>query len=354
MTHEKRSRHVAFTLVELLVVIAIIVLLMALLLPAIQKVREAANRMRCANNLKQMGIAFHHFHNDFDRFPNGGTSYYFGIDYGHGQDGLTFGIPGQPSMPPFQTVGWPFQILPYIEQDDLWRTFSNDAWHNAGPVSRTLIPIYFCPSRRPPTRMSGGRSGMDYAAAVPGANWPGAPNPPQYQSGTDLYWGNKYDHGGIVSRCDQWSDLPVAGQHDIDGLGGDIKITFASITDGSSNTIMISEKWIAPTLYLNGSGQDDEGWCCGWDEDIIRICAAPPRQDFAFAVGNEWNNGGTDPRSWGQDNWAQVAVCFGSNHPGGINALFGDGSVRNIGYDINPVTFWRLGGRNDGFSPSVD
>jgi prepilin-type N-terminal cleavage/methylation domain-containing protein len=335
-------RRAGFTLVELLVVIAIIVLLMALLLPAIQKVREAANRMRCGNNLKQICIAFHNFHNDFKRFPNGGTDYWVGIDYGGG---------ASPSQPPNQTVGFFYQILPYIEQDSLWRTFSDDSWNQAGPVSRTLIPLYFCPSRRFPGRSYTGRSMNDYAAAIPGANWPGAPNPPSVNSGSDLYWGSKYDHGGIVARCENWSN---SKQNEAAGPDADLKITFASITDGTSNTILMAEKWISPSKYDLGTAADDEGWCCGWDEDIIRITAAPPQKDFTYLVGDEWGAGGNDPRAWGQSNWNQTAYCFGSAHPAGINAVFGDGSVRNVGYNVDAVVFWRLGGRNDGVAVSFD
>ncbi len=196
---------------------------------------------------------------------------------------------------------------------------------------------------------------MDYAAAMPGANWPGYPDPP-VPSNTDLYngpgdWGeNKYDHHGIVSRCCTWSD-PSGNPA---GVNGDLKITFASITDGSSNTIMVSEKWCPPRLYINGSAQDDEGWCSGWDEDIMHITAGPPRRDFDFSIGDEWGNPGNDVRCWGNSNWNQTAMCFGSAHPGGINALFGDGSVRNVAYDIDQRVFWRLGGRDDGVSVSFD
>ena len=345
MPSARVSRRRAFTLVELLVVIAIIVLLMALLLPAIQKVREAANKLRCANNLKQMGIAFHHFHNDFNRFPTGGTDWYFGIDYGLGQNGMVFNNGSIPSQPPYQTVGWPFQILPYVEQDDVWKQFSNDKWGNPGPTSRTLIPIYFCPSRRAPTRVNSGRSGMDYTSIIPGANWPGHPDPPIYGN-NDYGWGDRYDHGGIVARCEHWTDTPVGGVNEVDGPTADVKVTFASITDGTSNTMCISEKFQQPVRYLSGDGNDDQGWCCGWDPDIVRMAVMPPRQDFNFP-----SNGASDPRSWNGDNWAQVAFGVGSPHPGGVNVLFGDGSVRNIGYDIDPLIFWRLGGRNDGFAP---
>jgi prepilin-type N-terminal cleavage/methylation domain-containing protein/prepilin-type processing-associated H-X9-DG protein len=351
MNRQRTKRLNGFTLVELLVVIAIIVLLMALLLPAIQKVREAANKLRCANNLKQIGIAFHNFHSDFNRFPNGGTDWWFGIDYGNGQDGVSFGRPGTPGQPPNQTVGCFYQILPYMEEDTLWKTFSDDSWNNPGVVSRQALPFYFCPSRRAPVVYSTGRSGMDYAAAIPGANWPGAPNPPNVNNGTDLYWGDRYDHGGIVSRCSKWSD---SYPQELDGPNGDLKITFASITDGSSNTIMVSEKWCTPSLYLRPSAQEDEGWLCGWDEDIIHITAAPPKRDFAFVVGDEWGNPGNDVRCWGNSNWNQISVCFGSAHPGGINALFGDGSVRNVSYDVNPIVFWRLGGRDDGVPVSLE
>src|SRR5262245_27048235 len=118
-----------FTLIELLVVIAIIALLMALLLPAVQKVREAANKMRCGSNMKNLGLAIHNFSNDYNRFPTGGTDWWYGIEYDPA--GRT------PRQTPWQTVGWMYQILPYVEQDAVWKQISNDAWGSVGITSRT-------------------------------------------------------------------------------------------------------------------------------------------------------------------------------------------------------------------------
>jgi prepilin-type N-terminal cleavage/methylation domain-containing protein/prepilin-type processing-associated H-X9-DG protein len=341
MWYWKVSRQRGFTLVELLVVIAIIVLLMALLLPAIQKVREAANKMRCASNLKQIGIATHDFHGDFNKFPNMGTNWYFGIDYGNGQYGLSFGIPGTPGQPPNQTVGLFYQILPYIEQDELWKTtLSNDSYNNAGPVSSVVLPMYVCPSRKAPQKNGSNRGPVDYASIIPGNQGPAYPTPENTDYGNG--WG--YDHGGIISRCSTWDNN---APNERDGPGNDIKITFASISDGSSNTIMISEKWQYPKRYVSGSGNEDQGWLCGWDADVVRMTVFPPHQDFNYTIGDEWSNPG-DVRSWNNDNWAQAQFGVGSAHPGGVNALFGDGSVRTVPYGIDAQIFWRLGGRADG------
>ena len=127
----------AFTLIELLVVIAIIAILIALLVPAVQKVREASSRTRCQNNLKQMGLAFHSHHDVHKAFPSGGRHW--------SETARIFNGPGAPADFRKQSWGWAYQILPFIEQRDLWADPSDDK------VGGNPIPTYSCLSSRPPT-----------------------------------------------------------------------------------------------------------------------------------------------------------------------------------------------------------
>jgi len=152
MIKARQATRGGFTLIELLVVIAIIAILIGLLLPAVQKVREAAARLKCQNNLKQIGVACHSFHDARGYMPPGGFN------------------PWGPE------ASWPYHILPYVEQDNVARLAQSGGSVNItqnGEITRRQgIPIYNCPTRRPtqPSQAQGGRYLMDYAAATPGAS----------------------------------------------------------------------------------------------------------------------------------------------------------------------------------------
>jgi prepilin-type N-terminal cleavage/methylation domain-containing protein len=298
MTRKPRSR-TGFTLIELLVVIAIIAILIGLLLPAVQKVREAANRTQCRNHLKQFGVATHAHHDALGRFPTGGRTPWAGV--------VTAG--GTPVDVPNQGTGWYYQILPFIEQDSLYR-IADTYGCGSKPVK-----IFYCPSRRPATLAPTGYFMNDYAGATPSNNTTTLTAP-------DVdFWGG-----------DIWS-VPTGAQYNgiIVRTGSQPgKITMAAISDGTSNTLMIAEKSLGIQERGGGAWHDDQGWIDGWDPDVMRSTAISPIQD---PVG-----------PWGSSNGYQ----FGSAHPAGITGLMGDGSVRTISYSITPRVFNLLGHRSDG------
>jgi prepilin-type N-terminal cleavage/methylation domain-containing protein len=301
-----RAKQSGFTLIELLVVIAIIAILIGLLLPAVQKIREAANRIRCRNNLKQIGLGIHNHHDTLNRLPTGGRVPWGGIDYTN----------GLPSDIPFQSSGWMFQLLPFIEQGNLYRSSNVNDF-----VGRQAVKLYFCPSRRPETRNQGYWALNDYAAATPRNDDAGPTDP--FAAYYDLWGGGTYSlptnsyFNGMTVRT---GCLP--GQ-----------ITFAAVKDGLSNTLCVAEKRVATTMYGGGSWHDDQGWIDGWDPDIIRSTGVPPRRDATLE--GPWPDG-------------VYGIEFGSAHIDAMNGLMGDGSVRTIRYSIADRLFNRLGHRSDG------
>ena len=278
----------AFTLVELLVVIAIIAILIALLVPAIQKVREASNQTQCINNLKQMGTALLAHHDVYKVFPSGGTIPWDVVLYSRGK---------VPEGPHKQQVSWGFQILPYIEQEALYK--KADPWDYP-------VPIYNCPSRRGlTTNPDNGRYLGDYCAVVPG---------------TDVWLGDTWN---VPTAAHFTNVITRTGT-----VGSPIGVT--AIVDGTSNTLVLSEKLLNIEEYDGGAWCDDSGWADGWDPDVIRITDQGPKRDY---------HGGADPCYW-----------VGSAHAAGVNGLFADGSVRTIDYTINPTIFGYLADRQDGHS----
>jgi prepilin-type N-terminal cleavage/methylation domain-containing protein len=297
---EQRS---AFTLIELLVVIAIIGVLIALLLPAVQKVREAAARIQCANNLKQLGLACHNYHDTYGKLP-----------YARSKGGEN-------------RTTWAKLILPYIEQQNIYTTFTEtiagvnqtDGFNNLVPslggdpnpqvlaAAQAQVKVFICPSRRsPPVQCSIDPAfptltgmGSDYAGCIGDGT----------SSDSGVYT-------GIIGF--------VNG-----GTGTNAGVRFASVTDGLSNTIMIGEKHIQRSQLGNDYITDGIIYQAGEQQTYARI-GGPPDHPLAFTPDDVPHN------------------QFGSYHPGVCQFVFGDGSVHAIRNSIDPTTLGYLCNISDG------
>jgi prepilin-type N-terminal cleavage/methylation domain-containing protein/prepilin-type processing-associated H-X9-DG protein len=355
MAAKHSSRLRGFTLVELLVVIAIIGILVALLLPAIQAAREAARRAQCRNNLKQIGLAMHNFHDTYKQFPMGGTSPDPKIeDYLRDTASVAAANrKGPPNGPNEQGLGWMFQILPFLEENSIRTIVKSE------DLRARTIDLYNCPSRRPPLVGSAGVSLSDYAGvtAGPSRSELGTAFDSYLQNVVSNYWevfwgsallsstalpskasivdmqqqGQPMTFRGIIQRAD-WRSPPLNGVGVHAGFAK--KVTFAKIPDGASKTLVVSEKRVVPSLYSIGCLSDNVGWADGWDYDNLRSTMYPPEADDEDPSVNDLNG--------------KLHYQFGAAHPGGLNAMFADGSVTGIGYDIDRETFNRLGHREDG------
>jgi prepilin-type N-terminal cleavage/methylation domain-containing protein len=295
-----RSARSGFTLIELLVVIAIIAVLIALLLPAVQQARESARRTQCKNNLKQLGLALHNFHDTLGHFPTGGSNPWATIGY----NGTS--LADSPTL----GVGWLVQILPYIEQSTLYRV-TDPTVLIAGKV-----PPYFCPSRRAATSYlygSGMRALNDYAACTP------ADSPNSW----DQFW---YGGNGTIPVNAPYMGVIVRNSNSVAPIRYS---NLKDVTDGSSNTIMIGEKWVPVAMYGGGHWADDCGFTDGWDPDTVRTTGYPMGSDSISGASYD-------------------GYQFGSQHVGGVQFCLADGSVRFISRNIDVTLFNNLGGRADG------
>ena len=318
----RSSSRQGFTLVELLVVIAIIGVLVSLLLPAVQSAREAARRMQCSNHLKQMALATHNFHDTYKIFPTGGdTPWPWLPNYRNGGVGTTFSSDKC-------GLGWAYQILPFTEKQAIYDIdFGTNYNLTNDTIRSTTIPEYKCPSRRPTDlRRAGGiECLMDYAGATP---W------------TAQYSVN--DEGGPFWQGDIWAvpqpnviwlgciirtPWQITGMGTGNPLANSKTIGFASITDGTSNTMLYGEKRLNKTLYRSGDWHDDCGWTDGWDPDTMRTTTRGILRDVPIGVSG---------------------YEFGAAHPGGMNAALADGSVRNLAYTMAPAVLHNLANRQDG------
>jgi len=302
-------RRQGFTLIELLVVIAIIAILIGLLVPAVQNVREAAARSTCQNNLKQIGLAFTNHHDVYKCYPSGGLDW---TATPRVWSSGTAGV-GTPAVWDKQSWGWAYQILPFIEQENLWLN-TNDQVVGATPTA-----IYYCPSvGRNPTI-------FDYAQGGAAAN--------TKRSMMD-YTGNGGTWGGYSSASGNALDGPIVPTTSASGR----KRRIQDIVDGTSNVLLVGEKYLNSNAVnrVGPTCNDDQGYVDGWDNDTI-----------CYANGDNGNGGAAiPPKSFSANGTVDCGHYFGSIHPNCM-VVFCDGSVHAVNFSINPTMWQRLCSIND-------
>ena len=325
--HRLHAGRSAFTLVELLVVIAIIGILVGLLLPAVQAAREAARRMSCSNNLKQYGLALHNYHDSFKVFPC--------LVQKLNPDGSW-----QPIQPP---ISWQVQILPQMEQSALFNSLNM-----LGTPWDTLLPTPADPNRRA------------RQIQVPYARCPSDAWDPNNGWAQTNYCGNLGSQrtDSANGSCNTWMvgggvnfDQNGGASHgntntirDISGMMGRLgpKIGFSAVTDGTSQVLHVGEVLPLCHDHLEGwwsfNGMGNAHASTSVPMNTMTTCAA----DQADATRRGYPNPQCAPKS----NW-NYSWGFRSNHTGGAQFLFVDGSVRFMSQNINYNTYQMLGGRSD-------
>ncbi len=356
--NERRRSRSGFTLIELLVVIAIIAVLIALLLPAVQSAREAARRAQCVNNMKQIGLAIHNYHSQFDIF-----------------------VPGAMATNPSQGWGawsnngysWRVMILPQMEQTNLYNAVNlslhGDGGSDVATAWYTSVKAFLCPSDANhnngflPANISTGSYPMWGPPAPPGGGTPACPVVNYYLSFGDNYAIGNLSNGGNNPWETPCGATLAAGQAQIGfagfwGTSYDCGITtangggvmrgfsdyrtmhttnMAGVTDGTSNTILAGEG-------LPDQDANNEFWTATSAASGVTIPL-------------NWRTDQSNC-SFGDAAWncrvSYAARGFKSRHPGGANFLFADGSVHFLKNSINKVTYVNLGSRNGGEVISSD
>jgi prepilin-type N-terminal cleavage/methylation domain-containing protein/prepilin-type processing-associated H-X9-DG protein len=293
-----------FTLIELLVVIAIIAVLIGLLLPAVQKAREASARSQCQNNLKQIGTAIHNYHGVYQSLP--------------------------PTRVGPQHATWFVLILPHIEQDNLYRQWdlTKTYYEQTPAVQNAFVSAYVCPSRRstamPSTQFEVSSTGLPDSNEHPGTQGDYACNGGQFYNAI-------VDHP-LCQGPMCYANYQVNGTGQL--LSTQSQTAFKDITDGLSTTFLVGEKHSVRSMW----GQSGPTWGEGaiWNGDF-------PRNFSRIAGQTKWNLG------QGPDDSSGPFHCkFGSWHPNVCQFLYADGHIEALSNNIDMDTLQKLACRNDG------
>jgi prepilin-type N-terminal cleavage/methylation domain-containing protein/prepilin-type processing-associated H-X9-DG protein len=358
-----------FTLVELLVVIAIIGILVALLLPAIQAAREAARNAQCKNNLRQIGIAALNYESANKTFPTGGWGFRWMGDPDAGNG-------------PRQPGGWIFQVSPYLENQTV--TLLGGGTTGLAKVAAlaqqraAIVPTFYCPSRRAPVIIATTQDQMeeafnsdkppqgdaktDYAANGGSRKMPTDSGPPPNGEYTDCRGG--FPRCSLTSTPFAWvpSDALISGSLGGNGFNGIVTsrtgASIRQVTDGTSNTIFAGEKYLSPNFYESQTLENKTGASAADDN---------PGDNGSMYLGHDldtvrWPSGkiedgkpegnlpvrDTEPEIGGFSYKTSGAFRMGGPHTGGVNTVYADGSVHTNEWEIDPLVWNDLAGRDDG------
>jgi prepilin-type N-terminal cleavage/methylation domain-containing protein len=317
------NRQWGFTLVELLVVIAIIGILIALLLPAVQAARESARATQCRNNLKQMGLAFINHHDTHKFLPSGGWGYAWAHDPDRG--------PGKQ-----QPGGWGYSILPFHEETALYKLGAGaaPADKRAG-ITQTLktpLPIHHCPSRRAVRNYVIPASAEHYVRSPYGAS-------SLTEAARTDYAANGGE--GVLGFGAGPASINSAATHTYPStsLCNGIIFTrsefrFRHITDGTSQTFLVGEKYVDPARYENGESLGDNQGPFQVDRDSVRWGELASQGDPGLPPLQDTRN-------------HNETYAFGSAHPSRLFMVMCDGSVQGVAYTVDNRTFVARANRRD-------
>jgi len=367
--NQSSSASRGFTLIELLVVIAIIAILIALLLPAVQQAREAARRLQCKNNLKQIGLALHNYHDQFEVFPMSTTgSQDAGGDCENGfYSWLALILPQMEQTNLYESIDFSVGMMDTCDQihPSDYASLTISGTHPNALAAATIVPGYLCPSDSYSATSSMGSANAAPGSYAANSGWPDLTTGPD---GSDEPLTEQNGFLGMINP-----KYPATWQKP--------RISIRDVTDGLTNTAAVSERMINSLVPVSGPfgltfnepniPEAVLSYCganTGTERSLIfwvNWCGSVSAPDplYTVAHGRSWISGWTFAANhylhtmpinqrnchlYGGEGYGMNIATPSSRHTGGVNLLLGDGSVRFVSESMNLSVWWALGSRNGG------